>query len=101
MLQQVATAVSNLPWWRRRTWRWWRAAGDQGGVLDKKNETHLHVLRQQCNEMRNQEQILQAAQVEMQAAGHIGVNCRHWVGLSLPTVSEQACELSSSSRQIS
>ena len=46
MLHEIATAVSNLPWWRRRAWRRGRAAGNQDGVLDETNETRLHVLRQ-------------------------------------------------------
>ena len=35
MLHQSATAVNNLPWWRRRTWRRRRAAGSQGWVSDR------------------------------------------------------------------
>ncbi len=42
-------SISNLPWWRRRAWRWGRAAGGQSWVLtDQRYSSAKEIFRQLC-----------------------------------------------------
>ena len=67
MLHQLATAVSNLPWRRRRAQRWGRAAGGQVWVSDRPMRPFSMCSGGNTEAMRNHEQILQAAQGVTQA----------------------------------